>query len=342
MNILYLGIDPIGKAPGDRRRFLGYASSLPNVKIFFSEESGVNYEVVVCALGGDLVRALRLSSHVPKLVLDYSDHYLVEESFLKNHCRIPLGNLFKRREFSVESHRRIIMKLLKRADLVICPSITHQNYLKNLNISSNRLTDFFYEEVNFNNTNFNGDGSIFWEGQAVNLRHLKIISSVLKERQNVPIRIVSDPHFGALGGRFLKEDSRAYCARFLPNVDYLNWSMENVNLAAAKSSIGVVPIDIHDHFSAAKPENKIVYMWLLGLVALCSPTESYAMLAKETGVNFLCEHAEDWSTAIDRLLGRPDEQVAMAKYLHNFALTEYSNERQAKKWSEAFQSAGIL
>ena len=84
MNILYLRIDSLGAAPGGRPRFLGVAALLQNVKIYFSEESGINFAVVAFTLGGDLAKAFRLSAGGSKLKLGSSDNYVVENSFFKS------------------------------------------------------------------------------------------------------------------------------------------------------------------------------------------------------------------------------------------------------------------
>lgn len=342
LNILYLGNKNDGSSPADRRRFLGFSGLSNNFNVYFDENSGVKFDVLVCCLGCDLIKALRLADSIPRVVLDYTNHYLVEESWIKDMLRNLAGSLINKKEFSLNSYNKTILSLMRKADLVICPSITQKLYLKNIGIDSSRLTDFFEKEVDFENVDFNGDGSMFWEGQGGNLKQLREISSVFSSNPSLLIRIVSDHKFGMLGGKLLKKSSYDYCKRFIPNLEFIDWSVSNVNLAARKSSLGIIPLDMADGFVVAKPENKLVFMWMLGLYTLCSPTESYSMLAKDTGVDFLCRNSDQWNNSIDDLLCNKKKRVEQAQYLHNYSRTEYSDTALLLKWRSAFEKANIL
>ena len=341
-NILYLGSSKDGSAPADRRRFLGFSSRSNNLNIHYDEEKGIKYDVLVCSLGGDLVKALRLANTIPKLVLDYTNHYLVEKSWVKNRFRNLISGLFGNKELSFKAYKNIILEVMCRADLVVCPSITQQKYLKYIGIASTRLTDFFGQEIDLREVNYDGDGSLFWEGQACNLVTLKVVSPVLKNRPDLLLRIVSDESFGMLGGKLFKKSSSRYCSKILPNYEFSCWNAENLNANAKKSSLGIIPLDLTDQFVAAKPENKLVLMWQLGLYTLCSPSESYNMLSKETGIDFLCSDEEQWSSSIECMLSDIKQRKEYSAYLHNFACSQYSDDAIRKKWQNAFEQASIF
>jgi hypothetical protein len=341
INVLYLGNNRDGMSPGDRRRFLAFVSLSDNLNIYLDEKSGVKFDVLVCALGCDLIKALRLSDLIPKVVLDYTNHYLVEKSWMKDMFRIPVGSILNKKELSIKGYKKTILEFMGKVDLVLCPSITHKNFLKKIGIESVVLTDFFGKEVDFNDIEFKGRG-LFWEGQSSNLTHLKTISSVFKSQPELTTTIVSDQYIGMLGGRYFRKSSVNFCNKFISNLEFYNWSISNVNMAARKSSFGAIPIDLTNDIAISKPENKLVLMWMLGLYTLCSPTESYSMLSKKTGVNFLCNSIDQWNESIDGLLSNEKDRIEKAKYLHDFSRNEYSDAALFLKWKAAFENSNIL
>ena len=319
-----------------------FSSMSPDMRVYLDENENVKFDVLVCSLGGDLAKAKRLSNTIPKFVLDYTNHYLVENSLFKDRFRNLTGSVLHDREYCVQSYKKTILQLMARADLIICPSVTQQNYLKKQDIKSVQLTDFFEQEVREKSLDFVGDGNFFWEGQAGNLRQLRLIAPVIERQSGRSMRIVSDEQFGMFGGRLLVRDSRKYCNKLFSNLEFLEWTVDNVNLAARKSSLGVIPLDLSDKFVAAKPENKLIYMWLLGLFVLCSPTESYSMLVNQTGVDFTCKTEEQWQDSIDFWLKDARYREESTRYLHEYALVHYSDKSLQKKWLNAFEQASIL
>jgi len=342
IKILYLGSSNDAKSAVDRRRFMHFSALIPEAKVYLNEEAGVKFDILVCSLGGDVAKAKRLSSSIPKFVFDYTNHYLVEKSWFKNAFRNIAGSIFSNKEYCFQSYKNTILELMTRADLIICPSITQKNFLKELGYDSYQLTDFFESEVNSAKLRFSGDGSLFWEGQGVNIPQLTRIASPQFKENNYLMRVVSDEKFGVLGGRVLTKSSKAFCEGVFPSLDFLPWSMDNVNESAKKASLGIIPLDLSDDFIVAKPENKLIYMWLLGLPVLCSPTESYCELEEKVGVKFTWRGIDDWEKSIDKWLCNEGYRAGMARYFHNFAVTNYSDQVLMTRWLNAFKSENIL
>ena len=126
-----------------------------------------------------------------------------------------------------------------------------------------------------------------------------------------------------------------------PNLHFTQ-SQTAIASLAAKSRVGVIPLNLEDQFIAAKPENKLVLMWLLGLPVLCSPTESYSLLAAETGVDFLCKSEEEWCAKLDQYLGDGRTRAAEAAFLLNYASQNYDDSAQFNKWIAVFEEYNIL
>lgn len=342
LNILYLGSSFDASAPVDRRRFVGFSAYIPKVKLYFKEEKGVVFDILVCSSGGDLAKAKRLAETIPKFVFDYANHYLIEDSWFKNNFRNLAGSLLANKEVVLQSYKNILLELMHKADLVVCPSITQEKYLKTIGINAERLTDFFGPEIHAKSLNNVDERSIFWEGQGVNLKQLKFLEPALKGRENIAVKVVSDNKYGSFGGKIFPKKSEDFCKNIFNNVEFLPWSVSNVNFAAQKSILGVIPLDMADSFVAAKPENKLVYMWLLGLPVLCSPTESYLMLEEQVDVKFTCGNIEDWKNSLTYWLENNRFRRDMAGFLNEYAKQNYSDEFLANKWLMSFEKTNIL
>lgn len=338
-NILYLGNSHDGLAPVDRRRFLAFAQMMPNIKIYFREEPGISFDILVYAIGGDLVKAITLSCSIPKLVVDYSNHYLVEKSLIKSLFRNQFFSLTKGHDFSYLTYKKSLKEIIQRADLVIYPSVSHEMELSSLNNSTERLTDYFGKETLTLDSQSCLKREIFWEGQAVNLKTLEILAPIVNKKNNLNFNIVSDPY---IGGRFFRKSSENYCSQIFTNTVFDSWSAVNVARASSKSMLGVIPLDLSDDFMASKPENKLVYMWLLGLPVLCSPSASYGMLAQETSIDFICSSLNDWEVKIDKYLSNGRYRNETAAFLRDYANKNYDDEAQYLKWKNAFENYNIL
>ena len=60
----------------------------PHLQVFFKPEPGLKFDVLIYSIGGDLPLALSLAAEVKQVVVDYSNHYLVEKSWFKSVFRI--------------------------------------------------------------------------------------------------------------------------------------------------------------------------------------------------------------------------------------------------------------
>ena len=215
INVLYLGNSKDGTAPGDRRRFLTFSKMMPNIKIFFCEEPGISFDILVYAIGGNLSKALRLSETIPKLVVDYSNHYLIETSWIKNLVRNQFFTLTKGHDWTFSTYKKLLKEIIRRADLVIYPSISHEKELSLYNKSIERLTDYFGQETSRIKIESVPKLELFWEGQAVNLSTLEAIAPLVNSKNNITINVVSDPHFG---GRIFQKNSAKFSKKGLKSL----------------------------------------------------------------------------------------------------------------------------
>jgi hypothetical protein len=339
IKILYLGNSSDGSATVDRRRFLAFAAMNPHLQVFFKPEPGLKFDVLIYSIGGDLPLALSLAAEVKQVVVDYSNHYLVEKSWFKSVFRNQFFTLRKGHKLAFSAYRSSLKRIIRLADLVIFPSVSQKSELMKLNSRVARLTDFFGSEVNVSDGPVEGERSIFWEGQGVNVPTLQALSRPLQRVKYSSFNVVTDEYFGRAPFR---RRSEIFLSQRFSQFAFYSWSQTAIASLAAKSRVGVIPLNLEDQFIAAKPENKLVLMWLLGLPVLCSPTESYSLLAAETGLDFLCKSEEEWCAKLDQYLGDGRTRAAEAAFLLNYASQNYDDSAQFNKWIAVFEEYNIL
>ena len=101
----------------------------------------------------------------------------------------------------------------------------------------------------------------------------------------------------------------------------------------------MIPIDLSVPMQRLKPENRLLIMWRLGLPCLVSPSPAYTRVAREAGVNAVCEDPDAWLKNFRELLNNPsfarDEILRGQNYLRE----NHTKSILLRKWDEAFESA---
>lgn len=343
MRILFLPSSSNGHGAVDRRRFLGLQNSCHNYKVVYdpSEE----YDIIFCAGSGDINLALRLQKEKKPLIFDYANHYLIENSISKNYLRPLYFTLTKRHSFTLRKYKRLLEEIINRANLVICSSSDQHRYLgKNLNPKQVVvLTDFF--EYDFPML-FNGtaelpkftNSALFWEGQAENLANFDAIkcADAFKDEYY----IVTDETFRT---NFTRKKTQNICKNLFENYKLFPWSKHNVQMVAARSFFGILPIDKSIGIYAAKPENKLVLMYLLGLPTVVSNTSSYSDMCMKAGTeNWLVDEDDLWADKVDNARCLSSKHYSeLSKWVRSYALQNYSTQKLASMWSEALECAWV-
>jgi hypothetical protein len=340
MKIRYLSSHNALTEAVDRRRGFGAISHMEGIEVV----QDMSFDLVFVGAGGDLARALELKRSKPSagLIFDYANHYLEEETRLKAFLRPLLHSAFRGYAPYFYGYKALILELMSVADQVVCSSTYQQIYLKMLGIEASVITDIFDWEFDIPDQIEEKPAHQFiWEGKAFNLDALLKLEKVVNTFPDIPLSVLTDVKFGGYGstqtlGKSVEEELNA---RFL-NALYVSWTSSVLMEELARSTLGLLPINLASSIGKAKPENRLILLWRFGVPALTSPLPSYKDLADRTGVDFICTDDRAWIDRIKAFTEVSDQNLAQARFLKDYADAHYSETVILDKWRSVLAAVG--
>jgi hypothetical protein len=329
------------QAPGDRRRFAGFAVR-NNLKISFLEKNTPKTDVAVLTLGSDISRWKEIKREHGKLVLDVVDSYIDEAAWTPK--RLFRG-LYKSvsGQLSIPHLRytELLERVMANADLVVCASLEQKERFKGLNDNVHVIGDCFDELAIDRVEPYVGvkPFDLFWEGMPDNLVHLKLLN---QRKNDFNLTVVTSP---------------TTRRRMIPNkeqptrklVDYLGvtcsivpWSVPNLRDVASNSKLAVIPISYENPVAWRKSENKLLGLWSMGVPVLASPTPSYARIIEEASLSECLVKDSDWGEVINEISTDQEKLNQIAVLGHRFAVARTNGIALDKLWKASFASIGLL
>jgi hypothetical protein len=339
LRIAYGGMSEDLSAPGDRRRFAGYAQRT-GVEVISTYSDGVVADAAVITLGSDLSRWKTIRDKHKVLILDIVDSYLLESRFsykrnLRGLYKSLNGDLSSRRL----SYSRLLEEVIVNSDLVICASVEQRNFLRILNPRVQVIVDCFEELLvkDFPKTYSKQSKAILWEGFPENLKHMRLIGQALANHQ-VELICVTSPQMKTVSPFREKKETRIFLNKLGLDASVIPWSIESLLEASRRCALAVIPIDSKDSMAWNKSANKLLGFWAMGLPVLTSPTPSYTQASKDAKVLATLVDDDQWEFAILSILNDPAAASEMAKLGHNYAIGKVSSEQSDLSWALAIHS----
>lgn len=343
-----LAYDPLSKDlthTYDRRRVVWWARERGIPLLPASEQrSGV----VFIHPHSDLPRWVALKGRNPeiRLAVDLVDGYLMARPGLfEDYGRSAMRMM--NRDFSPTRRRYTswLGRAAEIADVVICSSPEQANFLRALNGNVHPILDW-HGELPLLRTHDGGEPSggvsIFWEGQSATLKHLIELAEPLRSvSRRIPLQlnVVTDPRVPIIGPQTLGRPSARLLDKAFAGYDVTvalrSWTPENVEEAAASSDFAVLPISRNDSFAQAKPENRLLIAWRLGLPCLTSDTPAYSRVMNAAGVPALCGSADGWEQLLLTYASEKDTRLANITKGQGYLVKHHSDQQLLANWDAA-------
>jgi hypothetical protein len=337
MKIAYAPYSPALTEPGDRRRFPRYAA----IKgLAFDLVHGVSdkYDVVILSSKADIVAWSSSKITRTKLVYELIDSQLA----------LPRANLWWNalglakvltRELSrpVLNYRSAIEAMCRRADAVICGSPEQKEELARLNAHVYDILDFTDEVHGKHKTEYEiGDRpTLVWEGLSYSVKHLRLLRPAMDEIGDaVNVRIITDPSIPRLGSHYFKVPTVQILRRTFAHVDFHPWDKHSMPTLVTEADIAVIPIDLSDPVARAKPENKLMLLWRLGMPVVTSATPAYQRCMRAAGLELACESTENWITALHHLLAKAETRRAAGAAGQAYVNANCGTVELVRRWDE--------
>jgi hypothetical protein len=342
----YVPLSPDLSVPGDRRRFPAYA-----------EARGIEFDVAMDWEGLDLVV---LSSEadiarwvgVPKgtgLILDLPDAFLDERrtarSLTRGLAKWVAGPLSR----PVLDHRRAVIRLIQRADAVVCSTPEQADRLGRFTDNAHVVLDLHGEVAPLAPRPATGDSGleVVWEGQHPTLVAIEQVLPALRRlgtESEVTLSLVTDLRSPRFMNRFAVREVAEVVAGWGIEVRAHEWSASNLRSVAMTADLAIVPVELTDPYTVGKPENRMRIFWRLGLPVVASDTPSHRRAMKLAGLSghVLCRTTDDWTEALGRYAGDPGLRSVDGELGHVAALGPYGDPAVLAGWDAVFTSLGAL
>ncbi len=333
--------DPSG--PGDRRRFLSYATR--RGLAYEVARPSEHYDVVVSSMGGDL----SVWSGLPrttKFVLDMVDSYLAEPGV---HLRAAFRGLFKyafghTRRLHLD-YRRLIEASCRRADAVICTTEEQRRSILEFCPNVHVILDFQSEVARRVKRDYarGEEFHLVWEGLGQNVLTFREFASVFRQlsaRHRVALHLVTDLSYPRGSTSYWMRPTRDLVRHLFGNdrVYLHEWNADLLSVVCTACDMAVVPIPLDAPFMRGKPENKLVLFWRMALPVVTSATPAYERAMQGAGLAMTCRTPKEWVAMLERYM---DDEAARAEAGQRglaYAGEVYSEASLVRKWDEVFDS----
>ena len=345
LNNLRIGYIPYSNSlnsAGDRRRFVFFAKKVRLQFELFDPEK--DYDLLVACTMADPKLLLNLPKKT-KLVFDFADAYLAENSFsfrsiFRGFVRFSAGNS----STFYFNYKNAFIDIIKRSDLTICSSPEQRElilpYSKNVDV----ILDCHTEECLDVKKNYAvGDIiNIGWEGQHATLPALMLLVKRISETYLAPFvhyHVVTDENtkqfdkfrYGKSIKNYLK--SKGFPISFYP------WSIKNMNKLSEICDLAILPVNLKNPMHVFKPENRVHLFWRLGLPVIASATESNLRAMKNCDQNLTATSLNDWLRLIDLFRKSPSKISKYSKLSINYINSNFSTNYYLSLWEKALLKA---
>ncbi len=325
----YAGYSRDFSAPGDRRRFLAYARE--RGLSFEYPRPGADYDIVIVTQNADLTgwsaRRTRKDATF-RLVFDLVDSYFeqrrLDERFLKG-----VGRFVERRDSRLSPDFRATLKRACRAaDAVLCSTPEQEATISAYNGRIAQSFDWFADELGPRKTDYRRGQrlKLVWEGQAGTLRSIReLIGPLNALRDRVELNVVTDPSVPRFYGRLGTVRAEEILAGIECPVTVTPWQKRDFWRHIIAADVAIIPMDLRHSMIRAKPDNKLVLLWKLGVPVLTGATPAYRRAMAAADLDMVCETPADWQEKLARLADAPAEELAwLADKGHDHAQRAYA------------------
>lgn len=346
-DVSYLPLSENLSHPGDRRRVVVWSKFFnipiktklisPNDLLILSSASSLKYWT---------------KRHKGPVVIDLVDGYLsAKPKFPEDLLRNLLRSMLSKSSYSSFTFHRELTEALSMAKAIVVSCPEQAQFVEKFNSNVHCILDDHSEFID--NYAYTGQSdsqtfTLLWEGLGYTLKHLLNISNQIEAfliNKNAKLVIVTNLSFNKWSSKFGRVETIKYIEpalrRVWNQIELVEWTTDSLKRASATSDIAVIPITAGDKFAEAKPENKLLSYWTLGLPALCSPTAAYARVLKAVGDETLLVPESRWLDALNKSYEQSKRSSLFPierKNLYSAYLTQFhSKEVLAKKWDNVLR-----
>ncbi len=343
--VAYVPNRPDLSAPGDRRRFCHYARARKLDWEVYRE--GQDYDVVVLSPLADLTRWSRLPRGGARLVCDMPDSNLdIDDHLWKSRLRGAAKFAFRQHRHLEWDYKDSLRRIFSRSDAVVCSTSEQKKKLDELSPNVHPILDFHVDDVRRTKDDYRAAGEtlhLFWEGIGGNLVvFVEVRDALLRlsRRRPVALHLFTDTWQKPFNAPVPELPTRRLLSgldRHVPTFMYDYNPMMLAHVATA-CDLAFIPILMSDPVYVAKPENKLLLFWRMGMPTITSATPAYVRTMDAAGIRMYARTPSEWESLLERFgedeTARREAGMAGRRYV----TAEHSEERSLARWDAVFES----
>jgi hypothetical protein len=342
----YAGYSNDFSGPGDRRRFAAYA----RIRGIEYEYPALDrpYDLVLVTHNGDVAgwteRKLREGKRL-RFVFELVDSYFTQtrpaRRFLKGVGRYAIGMDSR----LSPDFLRTLTHACEAADAVICSTEEQRETIARYNSNVFVSFDHFGDEIGAPKEDYARSGKlrVVWEGQSTTLPNLQVIREPLNDlKDKIELHVVTDPLIYRYFGRYSAFPAMEALEGIECDKHFHRWDRATFSRNITACDLAVIPIERSNALWWAKPENKLVLLWQLGMPVFTAATPVYQRVMDAAGIEMHCASSAEWGERLERLIDCSATQLeAVGHQCRRYADEVYSRDAFQARFDAAFESIGF-
>lgn len=340
LKIGYVPYSPDLSQPADRRRFPYFAKR--NHVAFEIADKNKLYDIILLTAPANLSGWLVYKKAHPetRFIFEMVDS-LIFSTALFDVLFKGIGRFLLKKESALYlNYKRLLIKWLTIADIVICSSTALK---KNIGIWNKNVVvslDYLQDEARFLKSDYHIENKmkLVWEGQGGVLPHLLFFTEVFKKvNAFCELHIITDEKY-PLYGNLIYKDVATIVSQLPITTLFHKWELYDNYKELSKYDCGIIPLNKKNIFGWHKPANKLISFWFTGLPTIVSGTPAYTELMNKAGEDFYCADTEEWVAKIHQVKEmKATEREALAKKNLQYVQKNFSDEALDLIWYKVFE-----
>jgi len=335
IRIGYVPYLPDLSQPADRRRF-PYFATRHHISFEIADKNK-SYDVILLNASANLSQWLIYKKRHPgtKFIFEMVDSLIFSFNLFTALFK-GIGWFLLRKESRLYlSHRKLILKWLKSADLVLCSSTELKNIISRWNDQIFVTPDYLQNEYRVCKADYTAGEKfkLVWEGQAIVLRHFLSYRNVLQSLSAYcELHVITNEKY-PMFGQLVRFRVQRILRRLPIKTVFHRWDLARNCEVFSQCDCGMIPLDPRHTFGWHKPGNKLVSFWFTGLPTVVSATPAYRELMDRAGERWYCDTAAEWLEKIRAIRAMtPEERKRLALFNLAFAEKNFSDRELDATW----------
>jgi glycosyltransferase involved in cell wall biosynthesis len=241
---------------------------------------------------------------------------------------------------------KAIHNMCRRSDAVVCASEAQRSHILRFCDNVHVVPDTHYAAGSDVKKDYAAAAPVklVWTGLPSNIVGLRQMRGVLRDlsrRHAIQMHVVTASDGFRFLNKWWKVPSTELVKRTLDQAIVHAWDAKTAAKIITECDIAVIPIDLRDPMAAGKSQNKLIFLWRMGMPVVTSATPAYTRAMEEAGMSLTCRDNAEWIATLEKLM--LDEAVRRDAGVRGrqYALRHFSEAQVHGKWDGVFRSIGF-